>query len=184
MKTKRIKFVLYSLLAFILLWSAASAIYFRPVAGIPTQAPAKGFLAPDFTLTTLEGDRFTLSEHFGKPIILTLWASWCTPCQAEMPTFNEVFESYPPGEVMIVGVNVTLQDDPLAVRQFVDEHALSFPIVLDTRGSVANSYRLRGLPMTFFIDPQGVIQQVQVGGPIPGATVRSFFAETLKETTP
>jgi peroxiredoxin len=164
-----------------LLWMIASAVLYKPVDADHVYSPANGFYAPDFTLDQLNGEPFTLSDHFGKPILLTLWTSWCTPCKAEMPNFNRVYQEFDNNEVLVVGVNVTTQDDIGEVATFVQENDLSFPILLDSEGKVAAIYKLRGLPMTFLIDAQGVIRDVIVGGPLSASTVRGTFRELLRE---
>ena len=161
---------------FLTLWVMGSAFLHRPSAEEAITSPAEGFFAPDFTLPDSNGQHYSLADFRGRPVVLTLWASWCSPCKAEMPTFNQVYEEFGAEQGMILGVNVTIQDNLQDVNQFVADNALSFPILLDQNGDVAALYHLRGLPMTFFITPQGKIDQVFVGGPLSAATVRSFFA--------
>jgi cytochrome c biogenesis protein CcmG, thiol:disulfide interchange protein DsbE len=169
-----------SVLSIYIVWILASAMRYEAPREEKITSPAEGFYAPDFTLTTLEGDSFTLSEHYGQPILLTLWASWCTPCKAEMPDFNSVYEEMS-DDVLVVGVNVTNQDNINDVRDFVDDNHLIFPIVLDEKGQVSRLYQLQGLPQTFFIDENGIIQARIVGGPIPAASVRTSFEQLLAE---
>ena len=168
-------------LIFIVGWIIGSAAIYTPPKEEVIASPAVGFYAPDFTLADLNGTSFTLSDHFGQPMILTLWASWCPPCKAEMPTFNQAYESFGPDKVLVVGVNVAAQDDLNAVRKFVEDNQISFPILLDVNADVSNQYQLQGLPMTFFINAEGIIEEVFVGGPLPSSTVRSFFTESLQE---
>ena len=77
-----------SVLSIYLVWILTSAMQYKPVVEENTTFAAEGFYAPDFTLETLEGESFTLSEHIGKPIVITLWASWCVPCRNEMPALE------------------------------------------------------------------------------------------------
>lgn len=175
------KIIVFGCLAFALSWLSVSAVLLKPSVQEEVFAPAKGFHAPDFTLVNLDGTSFNLSDHIGKPILLTLWASWCSPCKAEMPAFNQVYQELGPENVLVLGVNVTSQDDAAKVKAFVEENKLSFPVLMDTQGEVANLYRLRGLPMTYFIDSQGKITDVIVGGPLSAGTVRSIFNELLQE---
>lgn len=134
-----------------------------PVAAQPdwrTPQPAIGHPAPDFTLTTLDGQRFQLSEQRGKPVVLNFWATWCGPCQNEMPALQTTFSRL--GErVLIVGVD---QGEPAAdVQPFIDRLGLTFPIPLDTEMSVGTLYNIRGMPTTYFIDSDGMIRHIWVG---------------------
>jgi cytochrome c biogenesis protein CcmG/thiol:disulfide interchange protein DsbE len=162
-------------------WLTISAVLYKPAADVQSVAPAKGFYAPDFNLDQLDGSSFTLSDHLGQPILLTLWTSWCSPCKAEMPTFNQVYQEMGAENVLVIGVNVTSQDDPAKVKDFVELNNLTFPVVLDTQGEAANLYRLRGFPMNYFINSQGKITDVIIGGPLSAGTVRSIFNDLLQE---
>ena len=73
-------------------------------------APQEGFLAPDFTLRTLDGGEITLSDLRGKAILLNFWATWCPPCRAEMPAMQKVYLDYGAGQFVILAVNNTHQD--------------------------------------------------------------------------
>ncbi|MDX1600852.1 MAG: TlpA disulfide reductase family protein, partial [Anaerolineales bacterium] len=81
----------------------------------------------------------------------------------------------------ILAVNTTYQDQLGAARSFVAERGLSFPILLDRTGETANRYRMRALPTTFFVDREGVIRKVIVGGPMSEATLRSTVDSLLAE---
>jgi len=146
--------------------------------------PRAGFYAPDFTLQTLGGDTITLSDLRGQAVIINLWASWCPPCKAEMPALQRVYEEYSSAGMTILAVNATNQDDLNAADQFVQENGLSFPVLLDTDGRVSRSYELRSLPTTFFVDPDGIIQEVVVGGPMAEALLHVRVQRLLGEGQP
>lgn len=136
-------------------------------------APQKGFLAPDFTLETPEGETITLSALQGKAVLLNFWATWCPPCRAEMPAFQQAYSTYATEDFVIIAVNATLQDNLDDVASFREEYGLSFPIALDHNGEVNQRYQIRSLPTSFFIDREGVIQEVVIGGPIAEALIRA-----------
>lgn len=144
--------------------------------------PREGFLAPDFTLDLLGGGDITLSELRGKPVMVNLWASWCPPCRAEMPAIQKVYQDYQELGLIVLGVNATNQDNEADAAAFVREYGLTFPIPLDRDGSISIRYDLRGLPTTFFIDHNGIIRSVVVGGPMSEAVIRSKVEDLLKET--
>lgn len=132
------------------------------------EAAMTGFLAPDFTLTTLGGSTVQLSALRGKPVIVNFWATWCPPCRAEMPELEEVWQKYDRGNLMLLGVNQG--EDAGAVNRFKQQIVdFSFPILLDTRQAVGSLYGVRAMPTTFFIDAAGRIQDIKVGGPMDTA---------------
>lgn len=135
--------------------------------GIP--APKAGFLAPDFTLNTLDGDSVTLSELRGKAVVVNVWASWCGPCRAEMPALEAVYQQYAGTDIALLAVNATDQDNLNSAAAFVDELGLTFPILVDEEGIVGRLYQVSALPSTFFIRPDGTIEEVVIGGPMAEA---------------
>jgi peroxiredoxin len=136
---------------------------------VSQEAPSVGFIAPDFELETMQGESIHLADLRGKAVIINLWASWCGPCRAEMPAMQTVFEKYADEDFTILAVNATNQDDISSARAFASELGLSYPILLDVNGIVSDLYNLRALPTTFFIDPEGQIQEVIIGGPMAEA---------------
>jgi len=147
----------------------------------PSPNPREGFSAPDFTLDLLGGGKVTLSDLRGKPVVLNIWATWCPPCRKEMPAIENVYRSYKELGLVVIGLNLTSQDSEQAVSDFVQELELTFPIALDRDGSVGDRYRPPGLPTTYFIDDQGVIQSVVVGGPMSEAMIQSRVEALFQE---
>jgi peroxiredoxin len=147
-------------------------------------APQKGFLAPDFTLETLDGKTVTLSDLRGQVVIVNVWASWCGPCRLEMPAFKKVYEEYSERGLVILAVNSTSQDTRAAVEKFVAEFQLPFSIPLDTQGTAARLYQVSALPSTFFIGRDGIIRKVVIGGPLAESTLRTEVESLLAEELP
>jgi len=143
-------------------------------------APRQGFLAPDFTLQTPKGETFTLSDLRGQAVLVNLWATWCPPCRAEMPAMQKMYEEYKDQGFVVLALNMTYQDTPSAVLPFMQEYGLTFPILLETNGKVAAQYELRSLPSSFFIDRNGIIQEVVIGGPMAEALLRTRIESLLK----
>lgn len=143
-------------------------------------APREGFLAPDFTLETTEGERITLSELRGQAVLVNLWATWCPPCRAEMPAMQKLYDEYKEQGFLVLAINMTYQDNLSAVEPFVQENGLNFPILIEDTGKVAEKYELRSLPSSFFIDRSGVIQEVVIGGPMSEALLRTRIESILK----
>jgi thiol-disulfide isomerase/thioredoxin len=122
--------------------------------------PALGEPAPDFVLEASgTGDRISLSDFRGQPVILNFWATWCVPCRTEMPDLQSVYEQE--DDVVVLAVN--WQESDAVVQPFLDEFALTFPTVLDSEGRVREHYGVVGLPATFFIDAEGVLRARNFG---------------------
>jgi peroxiredoxin len=145
-----------------------------------TPAPNKGFLAPDFELTSLDGNVTQLSDVRGKPVVVNFWASWCIPCRTEMPAIERAYLQRQK-DVVVLGVNATSQDNLSEVENFVHDTGLSFPILLDHHGEVMDSYRVSALPTTFFVDRNGIIQDVVIGGPMAEALLTSRLEDLLRK---
>ncbi len=154
-------------------WLIISALFFSlsETVDAPTTAPKEGFLAPDFTLQDLNGQTYTLSELRGHPVLLNFWATWCPPCRAEMPAIGQVYQDNQSHGLIVLAVTA---DDSLAeARQFAQEYALPFPVLVDASADVARAYNINSLPTSFFIKPDGVIQGIVIGGPMSEASIRA-----------
>ena len=119
-----------------------------------------GRVAPDFTLQALDGSTFRLSEQRGKPVVLNFWATWCGPCQNELPAIQKAAEHFG-DDVVFAGVDQG--EKPEVVQSFVDKLGLTFTIPMDTDGTIGYNYGVQGLPTTFFIDRNGVVQSLWMG---------------------
>lgn len=139
----------------------------------PTAAPQIGFRAPGFSLPRTDGSQTSLSELRGHVVVLNLWASWCPPCRAEMPTLQRAYQEYRDQGLEILAINTTFQDSPQSALDFAGDLGLTFPILLDESGDVSRSYQLRALPSTFFIDREGIVRRVVLGGPMSEDTITS-----------
>ncbi len=142
-------------------------------------APQAGFLAPDFTLETIEGESITLSELRGQVVLVNFWATWCPPCKAEMPAFEQAYQDYADEGFVLLAVNAIQQDSVVAIDSFRAANALTFPILLDTNGNVNRAYQVQSLPTSFFVDKDGVISEVVIGGPMAEALIRARIEELI-----
>jgi len=167
-------------LALGLAWIWASAVPAAATTGGLIPSPREGFLAPDFTLDLLGRGQVTLSELRGKGVVINLWASWCPPCRAEMPAIQRVYEKTRERGLEVLAVNTTFQDSERAAAGFVQELGLTFPVPLDRSGTVSRQYQLRALPSTFFVDREGIIRKVIIGGPMSEATIQTAVEEILQ----
>jgi peroxiredoxin len=144
-------------------------------------APHTGFLAPEISLVDLDGNEIDLSKLRGRPVVLNFWATWCPPCRAEMPAMQRAYEDYKGNGVIILAVNSMDQDSLPAVKQFVDEYGLTFPVLLDNPGIAARDYQVTSLPTTYFIGRNGTIREVVIGGPMAEALLRTRIDRLLEE---
>ena len=129
-------------------------------------------LAPDFTVYDAQGNEVHLSDYFGKPIVLNFWASWCGPCQMEMPDFNEKFLELG-DEVQFLMVNMTDGDRETVetASAFISQKGYAFPVLFDKTYDAANAYGAYSLPMTVLIDSSGHIVAYATGA-IDAATLQ------------
>ena len=141
----------------------------------------KGDTPPDFTLTSLDGEKVTLSELRGKKVILNFWNTWCPPCKAEMPHMQNYYEQYAKEEnVEILAVNLTAGERDVTadakintVMTFKNSFKLTFPILLDTKNEVELDYQIIEIPTTYFIDSLGTVQHV-IRGPMDLDMLESY----------
>ncbi|OQY36241.1 MAG: hypothetical protein B6I38_00035 [Anaerolineaceae bacterium 4572_5.1] len=179
MQQARRRILFIGILALGLAWTLFSADKSGSTTAGLIPAPQKGFLAPDFTLETLDGESVTLSDLRGRAVLVNFWATWCPPCRAEMPAFQQAYQDYEEQGFVIVAVNTTLQDNPADIAAFIEEFGLGFPVVLDSDGAINRLYQARSLPTSFFIDKEGIISEVVIGGPIAEALIRSKIEELI-----
>lgn len=140
-------------------------------------APWAGHPAPDFTLTDLEGRQWTLSELQGKPVVLNFWATWCLHCRREMPAIGAVYERFVDQGFVVVAVDVLESHDRAAA--FAEELGLTFPVLLDSNGKVADAYRVRFIPTSFFVDKEGFISDKHTG-PMTEETIEKYLMKILR----
>jgi cytochrome c biogenesis protein CcmG/thiol:disulfide interchange protein DsbE len=113
------------------------------------------------TATTLDGMPFDLASLRGRPVIVNFWGPSCIPCRDEFPLFKAKLQEHAPDGLAIVGV---LMDDPVApARDFIAAYGATWPTVEDPSGSIKAAYRAVARPQSYFIDPAGILRQIQVG---------------------
>ncbi len=126
-------------------------------------AAHKGFPAPDFTLETPEGDTVTLSDYRGKPVLVLLWASWCSVCKATMPGLESVYQEYAPMGFELLAVNMTAQDTLANAVNYFEAQNYSYPMLIDQDGTVAREYQMHALPTSVLVGSDGIVLDVVIG---------------------
>ena len=126
----------------------------RPVVGSP---------APDFKLQDMDGKAVSLSSFKGQTVLLNFWATWCGPCQAEIPFLQELSADPAWKDRGLEMVAVDIQEERQTVQEFQQAHIMTYRVLLDLGGEVANQYNIAGIPTTYFIDKDGIIRYVKLG---------------------
>lgn len=138
----------------------------------PTEEP---FYAWDFTLTSLEGEEYTLSEMKGQWVLINFWATYCGPCVDEMPALQAIADQYPE-ELTVLAINQRESAD--LVRAFKNTLDLQFPLLLNPDDTTLLNYQVIGLPQTIVVDPNGEIVWRQFG-PVELATFGAQMDEFI-----
>ena len=169
-----------SIITFAIIWIGLTLFVFPSPGDQSIYAvPQQGFLAPEISLSSLEGEIVNLSDFRGQVVLINIWASWCTPCKTEMPAIQNMYDKYRDDGFVILAVNATNSDNINNVTNFVENQNLTFPILLDTEGIVSQKYQVQALPSSFFITQDGIINEVVIGGPMAEALLESRISSLL-----
>ncbi len=145
--------------------------------GSASSGVREGERASDFQLQSLDGKTVSLSSFRGKPVLLNFWATWCGPCVGEMPYLQEIYKERSAEGLVVLAVNI---GDPASqANGFMQHYELSLPVLLDTRRAVAEQYNITGIPTTFFIDKNGIIQGKVVGAFPSKESIERYLAEIV-----
>ncbi|MGB9750629.1 MAG: TlpA family protein disulfide reductase [Roseiflexus castenholzii] len=120
--------------------------------------------APNLTLPTLDGGSLSLADLRGNVVLVNFWGTWCEPCKEETPALQAAYQRLQSEGLVIVGINLRRQetgDD--AVRAFVQQYGVTYPIALDVDGEAARLFQISPIPVSYFIDPEGTIRYVRIG---------------------
>lgn len=151
------------------LWILLTALLLFPLHGQDFKP------APDFTIKGLNGQDLTLSDYQGKVIFLNFWATWCSPCKAEIPGFIEIFEKYKDRGMVIIGISLDSAGEG-KIREFVEEYKITYPVAKGSMGLAREYGTGRVIPETFIIDQQGHIRHKHIGY-MDKDTLESYFLE-------
>lgn len=128
----------------------------------PPKRVAAGQAAPDFALPLLDGEVVRLSDYKGKIVFLNIWATWCGPCQEEMPSMGKLYRQLKGQAFEILAVSIDVQG-AAAVAPFVKAYNLTFPVLLDKENKIGSLYNTTGVPETFILDKNGIIVSKVIG---------------------
>lgn len=182
MKKKTFIIVTASILMVSVIWLGVTPALFSAVASDAQRtAPHPGFNAPDFTLSTFEGENTSLSDYRGQVVLVFLWASWCNVCKTTMPGLQEVYQDYISNDFEILAVNMTFQDNLAEANRFFQTRNFTYPFLLDQDGSMARDYQLHALPTAVLVDRDGTVLDVMIGSGISSSFLRSQLNQLLSE---
>ncbi|KEK23733.1 thiol-disulfide oxidoreductase ResA [Bacillus gaemokensis] len=136
-----------------------------------------GEKAPNFVVSDLEEKKIELKGLKGKGVFLNFWGTWCKPCEKEMPYMNELYPKYKEKGVEIIALDA--DETNIAVKNFVNQYGLKFPVAIDKGSEVIGTYGVGPLPTTFLIDKEGKVIEK-----ITGTQTKEQMEAYLKKITP
>lgn len=164
-----------ALLLFLLAMGVAQAAEVKPPQGV---LKLDGRAAPALQLADMDGKSVNLAQLKGRWVLVHFWASWCGPCRREMPTLPKLINAFPPERLSVLLVNTADSDDD--VFTFLASVSPELVTLMDRDGQVTARWQPRGLPSTFFVDPQGRLRYQALGGRDWGSVA---YLEFLRELT-
>ena len=170
-------FVLFN--SFILLSRVDASIHYMDTLGIVRFN--KKIMAPNFALKDITGKEVKLHDYRGKIVFLNFWATWCPPCRAEMPSMERLYTEFKDKNFIMLAVDS--REKTRKVKSFGKKLGLSYPLLLDSDGTVGFEYGVRSIPTTYLVDRQGYL----IGGALGArdwASKESFglFNQLLKSS--
>jgi cytochrome c biogenesis protein CcmG/thiol:disulfide interchange protein DsbE len=156
------------LLAFVLLLAA------RLIQTNQSEQRASGG-APEFTFTTFDGQTISSTDLLGKGVVLNFWASWCDPCRDEAAMLEETWQREQGNDIVFIGLDY-LDQEP-AAKAYLAEFGITYPSGPDLQSAAARRYGIKGVPETFFIDPQGKITDIVIGPIVSQPKMDEYLAK-------
>lgn len=135
--------------------------------GTRTGPPRQGDALPAFAAATLAGDTVQLTEAEG-PLLVNLWATWCTPCRAETPYLQSIHEAHADRGLEVVGISVDDRGSRAAVERFVEEFGVTYTILHDPSMTSMDVFGVIGLPATYLVDRSGTVTFARLGPVMEG----------------
>ncbi len=156
------------LLVFVLLLAA------RLIQTNKSEQRASG-VAPAFTLTTFDGQKISSTDLLGKGVVLNFWASWCDPCRDEAAMLEQTWQREQGNDIVFIGLDY-LDQEP-AAKAYMAEFGITYPSGPDLQSAAARRYGIKGVPETFFINPQGSITDIVIGPIVSQAKMEEYLAK-------
>ncbi|VAW85480.1 hypothetical protein MNBD_GAMMA16-1920 [hydrothermal vent metagenome] len=163
------QFSRFTVLFVVLSWSVLTSA--APMASVND-------IAPPFSAELVTGDKVELEQYRGRTLLLTFWATWCSPCLRELPEIEEAYRLFKKQGLDVLAVNFA--EDSSTITAYVNKHKLALPVAIDEELVIANTYGVFALPKSFFINPEGVITKIIIGGTLTTESI----GEILHQYTP
>jgi len=116
--------------------------------------------AIDFTLEDLEGNKVSLKDFKGRPVLLFFWATWCPHCQRLTPQLIDLKQKFKDNDLEILAID--FKEDKDKLKRFAQKQGINYKILLDKRGDVSGLYNIVGIPLVILVDRKGIIQFIDV----------------------
>jgi thiol-disulfide isomerase/thioredoxin len=133
--------------------------------------PTVGRPVPDFSLVLLNGEKISKDSLAGRPYLINFWATWCPPCKEEMPLIEKIHVNHP-DSIFVVGVNV--DEGEQIVEKFIQDMNITLSVGIDRGGGISRAFFARSLPITYFVDSEGIIR-AQLLGALTEATAETYL---------
>ncbi|MDF1520045.1 MAG: TlpA disulfide reductase family protein [Brevefilum sp.] len=182
MSKKRFTTIIVVVVLLSLIWVILTPSLFPEIqASTKAAAVHKGFQAPDFTLQTPEGQSISLSDYEGQPVLVFLWASWCSICKRTMPGLQSVYEEFAPEGFEILAINTSFQDSLTNAESYFESQGYTYTMLLDQDGSLSRDYQLHAVPLSVLVGPEGEVVDVIIGSGMSEAYLRAKLNEIFGE---
>jgi peroxiredoxin len=140
----------------VLLAMAAVSICFGTAVAAEKNSPA-----PDFSLPAQNNETVSLSALKGRTVLVNFWASWCKPCQKEIPELNRIYEKFSAQGFSIVGINI--DKEKANAERYMERIPISYTVAFDSGMSVIDDYKAPGMPSSYIIDKNGIVREIIYG---------------------
>lgn len=166
-----------AIIVIVLISAVIFAIYQSTIKESEIKKASVNYQSPNFKLEALNGNELELKDLRGKAVLINFWATWCEPCKKEMPDIQEAYNQYKDENFEVIAISS--QESKITVNDFIQSYHLSFPVFIDKSGEVSNTYSVRFLPTSFFIDANGTIKRIY-----EGQMSRNQLDQWIKEILP
>jgi cytochrome c biogenesis protein CcmG, thiol:disulfide interchange protein DsbE len=156
----RIAAVVLLVIAYLVIHKRASMLW-DPAVALPTPEERVPFRV-DFTLPDVQGHLVRLADLRGRPVLINIWATWCSPCREEMPSMNALYKDYSAKGLAMVAI-ATDVGGKAVVAPFMQAHGLTFPVLLDPQNMVGTQLQVPGIPTSYLLDKRGRVIGLVIG---------------------